>query len=59
MLNAVVVLEQDRWVPSANLIGQDLSGAHVVVFIEVNGEARCLGMEKQREGRDQPNRAEP
>jgi hypothetical protein len=42
MLNAVVVLQQDRRVPGANLIGQDLSGAHVVIFIEVDWESRRL-----------------
>jgi hypothetical protein len=57
MLNPVVVLQQDRRVPSANLIGQDLSGAHVVIFIKVNREARRLGMEEERECGDQPDGA--
>ena len=42
MLNAVVVLKQDRRIPGANLVGQDLSGAHVVILIEVDWKSRRL-----------------
>ena len=42
MLNAVVVLKQDRRVSGANLVGQDLASAHVVILIEVDWESRRL-----------------
>ena len=59
MLDAVIVLEHDRRITRANLIGQNLAGAHVIVLIEVDGKVRCLGVEQQREGGDEPNGAEP
>ena len=59
MLNPVVVLKQDRRVSGANLIGQDLAGAHVVILVEVDRESCRLHVEEQREGGDQPDGAEP
>lgn len=59
MLNAVVVLKQDRRVSRANLVGQDLASAHVVILIEVDWESRRLLVQEQREGGDQSDGAEP